>query len=321
MVLGSVQRAQKTEPIRPLTNSLPMQRTLIALSLSLIFAGCDSGTSSTANQTLRLSFSTLDALTNGFHYEGWAIIGGNPVSTGKFNVDANGDIVDLAGSPISNGDFNTGEDLSTASVIVITIEPSGDTDDIPSSTKYLGGDVASLATSLSPAHGSSLGNTYASSAGSYILTTPTDDPAAHDLSGIWFLDNSSGSPVAGLTLPTLPEGWAYEGWAVINGSPVTTGTFTAVDAADDAAPFSGPNAGPPFPGEDFLVNAPAGQTFPTDLSGGTAVISIEPFPDDDAAPFTLKPLTGAIPVGAASGTVYSLTNNSAAFPTGSASIR
>ncbi len=298
-----------------------MYRTLIALSFALIFAGCDSGTSSTNNQTLRLSFSTLDALTNGFHYEGWAIIGGNPVSTGKFNVDASGNIVDLAGSPISNGDFNAGVDLSTASAIVISIEPSGDTDAVPSTTKYLGGDVASLSSSLSPAHGSSLGNTYTTAAGSYILATPTDGPGTNELSGLWFLDNSSGTPAAGLTLPTLPDGWRYEGWAVINGSPVTTGTFTAVNAVDDAAPFSGPSAGPPFPGEDFLMNAPTGQTFPTDLSSGTAVISIEPFPDSDAAPFTLKPLTGAIPAGAASGTVYSMTNNASAFPAGSAAIR
>ena len=297
-----------------------MQRTLIALSLALVFAGCDSDSPSTTGQTLRISLSAVDALTNGFHYEGWAIIGGNPVSTGKFNVDANGNLIDLSDNPISDGDFNVGQDLSSASAIVITIEPSGDADAVPADTKYLGGDVSSLEAALSPAHGSSLGDDFSTADGSYILTTPTDDPAANDLSGIWFLDNSSGSAVAGLSLPVLPAGWKYEGWAVINGSPVTTGTFTSVDAADDTAPFSGAGAGPPFPGEDFLQNAPAGQTFPTDLSGGMAVISIEPFPDDDAAPFTLKPLTGDIPSGATSGTVYDLSNNASAFPSGSARI-
>ena len=286
----------------------------------LVFASCDSDPAVNTGETLRISLSAVDALANGFHYEGWAIIGGNPVSTGKFNVDGNGNLVDLSDNPISNGDFNTGQDLSAASVIVITIEPDGDTDAVPADTKYLGGDVSSLEAALSPAHGSSLGDDFSTADGSYILLTPTDDPAANDLSGIWFLDNSSGSAVAGLTLPVLPIGWKYEGWAVINGSPVTTGTFTSVDAADDAAPFSGAGAGPPFPGEDFLMNAPAGQTFPTDLSGSMAVISIEPFPDDNAAPFTLKPLTGAIPSGAASGTVYSLSNNASAFPSGSARI-
>ncbi len=298
-----------------------MQRTFIVLTLALVFAGCDSGTSSNDNQTLRISLTAADALTNGFHYEGWAIIGGSPVSTGKFNVDASGDIVDMSGSPIANGDFDVGRDLSTASAIVITIEPAGDADAVPADTKIFGGDVTGLNATLSAAHGSSLGDSFTTANGSYILATPTDGSGNNELSGLWFLDNSSGSPQAALTLPTLPAGWKYEGWAVINGSPVTTGTFTAVDAADDAAPFSGAGAGPPFPGEDFLTNAPAGQTFPTDLSGGTAVISIEPFPDDSAAPFTFKPLTGAIPAGAASGTVYPLMNNASAFPSGLAAIR
>ena len=258
-----------------------MQRTLLVLSLVLIFAGCDSDTATTTSQTLRLSLTAVDALTNGFHYEGWAIVSGSPVSTGKFNVDASGNLVDLSGSTISNGDFDAGQDLSSASAVVITIEPAGDTDAIPADTKYLGGDISSLDAALSPAHGSSLGDAFSSATGSYILTTPTDDPAANDLSGIWFLDNSSGSPAVGPTLPTLPAGWKYEGWAVIGGSPVTTGTFTAVDAVDDAAPF----------------------------------------PDDNAAPFTLKPLTGDIPNPASAGTVYSLSNNASAFPSGSATIR
>lgn len=297
-----------------------MQRTLIALLLALVFAGCDSDSPSTTGQTLRISLSAVDALTNGFHYEGWAIIGGNPVSTGKFNVDANGNLIDLSDNPISNGDFNVGQDLSSASAIVITIEPSGDADAVPADTKYLGGDVSSLEAALSPAHGSSLGDDFSTAAGSYILATPTNGDGTDENSGIWFLDLSSGAPLAALTLPGLPTGWKYEGWAVINGSPVTTGTFTAVDTVDDAAPFSGPNAGPPFPGEDFLVNAPTGQTFPTDIAGGTAVISIEPFPDSDAAPFTLKPLTGGIPANATDHVDYSMDNNAGAFPTGSARI-
>lgn len=297
-----------------------MKRTFLIFSLALVFSACDSDTSSIDGQTLRISLSAVDALTNGFHYEGWAIIGGNPVSTGKFNVDANGNLVDLSGSAIPNGDFNTGQDLSTATVVIITIEPDGDTDAVPADTKYLGGDVSSLEAALSPAHGSSLGDNFSTAAGSYILATPTNGDGNDENSGIWFLDLSSGSPMTALTLPGLPDGWKYEGWAVINGSPVSTGTFTAVDTVDDAAPFSGTSAGPPFPGEDFLVNAPAGQTFPTDIAGGTAVISIEPFPDNDAAPFTLKPLVGEIPANATDHVDYPMDNNAGAFPTGSARI-
>ena len=95
----------------------------------------------------------------------------------------------------------------------------------------------------------------------------------------------------------------------------------AVDEADLAAPFSGAEPGPPFPGEDFLSNAPAGMVFPTDLAGGTAVISIEPDPDDSTVPFTLKPLVGAIAADAVDHVTYAVGNNAAGFPTGSATIR
>jgi hypothetical protein len=126
-------------------------------------------------------------------------------------------------------------------------------------------------------------------------------------------------PSAGLTLPTLPAGWKYEGWTVINGMPVTTGTFLSTTAVDDADPYSSTMPGPPFPGEDFLVNAPAGLIFPTDIAGGVAVISIEPSPDNSADPFTLKPLVGNIPVGAIDHTTYMMNLNLSSFPTGTAS--
>jgi hypothetical protein len=74
-----------------------------------------------------------------------------------------------------------------------------------------------------------------------------------------------------------------------------------------------------FPGEDFLENAPAGLTFPTDLAGGVAVISIEPDPDNSTDPFTLKPLVGNIPADAVDHTLYQMGNNAAGFPTGTAS--
>ena len=271
--------------------------------------------------SLALNFSGIQPLANGLHYEGWAIIDGSPVSTGKFNVDASGNLVDLSGNLIANGEFVvTGTDLSGATAIVLTIEPAGDTDVVPSTTKFMGGDVSGLSANLAVSHGAALGDDFLGASGKYILATPTDDPAANENSGIWFLDLSGGSPAQGLQLPSLPASWIYEGWAVINGTPVSTGRFSDPAGADLDAPFSGPNAGPPFPGEDFLVNAPAGLTFPTDLAGATAVISIEPVPDDSAAPFTLKPLVGAIPSDGTDHVTYSMDNKAAGFPTGTATI-
>ena len=109
----------------------------------------------------------------------------------------------------------------------------------------------------------------------------------------------------------------YEGWAVIDGVPVSTGTFSTVDAADNSATFSGSKAGPPFPGEDFLINAPGMLTFPTDLKGGKAVISVEPVPDNSPMPFALKPLVGDISDMAADHTAYDM-NQNLSFPTGEA---
>jgi hypothetical protein len=273
-------------------------------------------------ETLELTFSGLEPLGNGFHYEGWAIISGAPVSTGKFNVGAGGELETTAGVAIVNNTFETGVDLASTTMIVLTIEPSGDTDAIPSDTHVLGGAVAGLAADLSVGDGSALGDDFLTATGNYILATPTDGALNNENSGIWFLSLETGAPTVGLELPTLPAGWAYEGWVVIGGSPVTSGRFTAFDVIDFAAPFSSSMAGPPFPGEDYLLNAPSGMTFPTDLAGGLAVISIEPEPDDSAAPYTLKPLMGGIGAQAVDHVTYAMPNMAGAtFPTGSAIIR
>lgn len=274
------------------------------------------------NQVLQLDFTGLEALANGFHYEGWAIIDGAPVATGKFNSDGSGGLVTTSGSAIANNSFDTGTDLSGATAIVITIEPDGDTDAIPADTHVLAGSVAAGSASLSVGDGAALGDDFLSASGDYILATPTDGAMTNENSGIWFLSLATGAPTVGLDLATLPAGWAYEGWVVINGTPVTTGRFTEVDVIDDDDPFSSTMAGPPFPGEDFLVNAPAGLTFPTNIAGGTAVISIEPEPDDSDAPFTLKPLMGGIDAQAVDHVTYAMPNMAAAtFPTGTATIR
>ena len=133
----------------------------------------------------------------------------------------------------------SGQLLSGATTAVITIEPSGDTDAIPTVTRYLAGPIANRAASLTVAAPEALNNSFASAAGKYVLATPTDGEGNNEKSGIWFLSLAAGAPTVGLTLPTLPQGWAYEGWAVIGGKPVTTGRFTAATGADQSAPFSG----------------------------------------------------------------------------------
>lgn len=292
---------------------------LAVLALAAPLACRDS--TSPRRDRIALQFTGLEPLASGFHYEGWAITSGGPVSTGKFNVASGGGLLTLSGAAIAGGEFTAGIDLDAATTIVITIEPNGDVDAVPSATKILAGSLTSGNALLQISAPQALATNFAAAAGKFILATPTDGMNNNETSGLWFVDLVGGAPTVGLSLPALSAGWTYEGWAVIGGKPVSTGRFTSVSGADASARYSGTLAAPPFPGEDFLVNAPAGLTFPTNLSGGMAVISVEPMPDDSPAPFTLKPLTRAIPANAADHVTFSMTVNPAPLPTGTATLR
>ena len=255
----------------------------------------------------------LGTLSAGFHYEGWAIIDGAPVSIGKFNVDASGVITDLDGIAIPNGRLAAGRDLRVASDFVLTIETPGDVDITPSPVKYLAGPLDGDAVTLSVAD--AFGDDFAAAEGKFILATPTDGPNNNETSGLWFLDLSSEPAAPGLVLPVLPAGWVYEGWVVVDGTPISTGRFDAGDAADFDAPFSGELDSPDVPGEDFLVEAPSGWTFPLSLRAQLTVVSIEPDDDDSPAPFALKPLVGEIPDDAATHHSFAMENLFLELPT------
>ncbi len=299
---------------------------ILSFTAFLIFGGCSNEDNVTNNPapetaTLTLNISGLADLGPDAQYEGWIILpstaktGGSQgelaKSTGVFTVDANGNMSKTGFDIDAN-------DLSNAIKFVLTIEPNPDPDPNPSAVHILAGSFSSGTADLTINDDAAIGVDFSSSTGAYILATPTNGADTDENSGIWFLDLSSGSPMAGLNLPVLPAGWKYEGWTVINGMPVTTGTFTSADVVDDADPYSSTMPGPPFPGEDFLVNAPSGLTFPTDIAGGVAVISIEPVPDNSASPFLLKPLVGMIPSDATDHVTYTMDLNLTSFPTGTA---
>ncbi|WP_066632136.1 hypothetical protein [Labilibacter marinus] len=283
------------------------------IALSVIFVSCnedDHNEVPAPEGMLTLDIDNLMKLESNERYEGWIIVNGAPVSTGTFMVDDMG--------KLSQSTFKVDKmELSAATDFVLSIEPHPDNDPAPSAIKILGGGFSGASADITAAHGAALGDDFSSVAGKYILATPTTPETTDELSGVWFLDLASGSPATGLTLPTLPSGWVYEGWAVIDGQPVTTGTFTAADMKDNSAPFSG-MGGPTFPGEDFVKNAPAGLTFPTDLTGSTIVISIEPSPDNSPAPFVFKPLVGNVPTPAMDHKTYMMNDNvMGSFPKGS----
>ncbi len=300
-----------------------MKKILIVVLPLVLWIGCkqkeDSPTAPTSKTILAMNFSGLQPLATGFHYEGWAVVNNQPLATGKFNIDAQNRLVTLSGQVITNGEFNVGRDISSASAIIITIEPAGDNDALPSTTKYLGGNVSNSAATLTVAHAAALGTDFTSATGKYILATPTDNVNTNERAGVWFLQLPGAT--AGFSLPTLPAGWKYEGWAVAD-RPLTTGRFSSSSGADEAKPYSGPNPGPPFPGEDYLLNAPSGLTFPLDLAGKTIVLSVEPNPDDSPNPFTLKPLAHQVPTNAQDHVTFTMNNQAAATnPTGTAAIR
>jgi hypothetical protein len=287
---------------------------LLLAALSFLFISCsdDDNSVEPTTSSMNLNISGLEDLGSSAMYEGWIMVDGAPKTTGTFTVDGSGNL--------SKSSFEIdSDDLSSATAFILTIEPNPDPSPNPSDVHIIAGDFNGSSASLTVGHGAALGDDFSSISGKYILATPTNGADTDEKSGIWFLDLSSGTPAVGLNLPTLPAGWKYEGWTVINGVPVTSGTFTSVTAVDDADPFSSTQPGPPFPGEDYLVNAPSGLTFPTDLSGGTAVISIEPDPDNSPNPFILKPLVKMIPTDAADHVTYDMDNNLGSFPTGTAS--
>lgn len=265
-----------------------------------------------AASMITMDIDNLESLADNERYEGWLIVDGEAVSTGLFQVDG-------SGNP-SQTTFEVSEsDATNAAAFVVSIEPFPDSDPLPSDIKILGGAFSGNTASVSVEHPAALSASFDGVSGTYILATPTTTTTDDEFSGVWFLDGSDMS--AGLDLPELPAKWAYEGWAVINGTPVSTGTFTSVSGMDLAAPFSGSDgSGPAYPGEDFIMNAPSSLSFPTDLRGMTIVISIEPVPDNSPAPFAFKPLVDMVPASAADHTNYDLDNQVASnFPSGSVS--
>ncbi len=283
------------------------------IALLLIFASCRKEViNPPTTKDITLNLTGLTNLGSDFVYEGWIIVGGAPKSTGTFTVDDAG--------VMSKSSFSVAiEDVDAATKFVLTIEPKVDADPAPSATKYLAGDFAGNTASL----GIGPVGDFSAASGEYILATPTDGMMTNETSGIWWVNPTGAAPVNGLVLPALSAGWKYEGWVVINGQPVSTGTFTNTSATDDSDTYSGPNSLPApngadgfFPGEDFLMNAPSGLSFPTDISGGKAVISVEPYPDTNPKPFSLKPLVGDIPAGGMDHVLYQM-NQNLDFPSGS----
>ncbi len=218
---------------------------------------------------LELTFDKLPPVGPDFVYEGWIILDGATTTSRFATTTALTQYV-----PAS---------LAAATAYVLTIEPRRN-DPAPASGTHI---VAASLTAGTPStltteHPAAIGTDFATAAAQYILATPTTASMTDNNLGVWFV--APGGPEA-LMLPTLPQGWIYEGWVANASGPVTTGRFRSGMGADSdgAGPTAGPLAGPPRPGQDFIMP-------PRDLVGGRVVITVEPEPDTAAAPFPIRPL-------------------------------
>jgi len=295
-----------------------MNKILITLIAALSFSQAQAST-----VELGLELSNLTPM-KGQHYEGWNIIDGKPFSTGRFSITKHGDIylVDNNGKMKmkvgSNGEasFKVNHNHIKSELFVLTIEPNGDKDNGPSNIHVIGGNYTKGQANLSIAHGSSLGTSFNSATGNFILAAPT---GGNFNQGVWFVNPSNG--MKDLDLPTLPSGWAYEGWIVntTNGKKFSTGIFkvkTGVDS-DAAGPYAGPLklSFPPVPGQDIVKSHVV-----LDDGKHAIVVTVEPYPDFDSSPYDIKILKKKINKGAKGMSSIELKNISDTAPTGTVHI-
>ncbi|MCR9164062.1 MAG: anti-sigma factor [Nannocystaceae bacterium] len=274
-LFGAIARSQGIAPSS--LDSVESDRFVCAKESSAVWCGLTAPVS--AAVTLELSFDGLMPLGEGYVYEGWLITADGPVTSGRFGIAAGQDTVSMGIDP---------ELAAASTMFVLTIEPEFGDDPAPSDTHVVAGVFEGGQALLDIDHPAALGTDFNDAAGRFFLETPSTADIADDYDqGVWFLDPAAGAP--SLDLPTLPAGWVYEGWVVGEDGPVSTGRFVDVAAPDSDAggPTAGPDATPPFPGQDFI--AP-----PMVLTGTRVVISVEPDPDDGPAPFQLKPLLGDV---------------------------
>jgi len=293
------------------------RRVALILAAAAVLVGLvpAAGASAGVAYRIRIQAQGLAPLVGAF-YEVWAVYGERKLSAGGFNVDAEGRPVDGLGHAAR---FYSPRNPARADAIVVTVEPIPDPDPAPSGIAILAGTPRKNTARLRfPAKLGSL-------AGSFILATPTDTATNDETAGVWFLDPGAG-PGPSLDLPELPSGWVWEGWGVTQGTPLSTGRFTSATGADSAAPFSGPNAGPPFPGEDFLANLPGGIAPPVNLANGSSIIVLTIEPDlggtdpTGAGPFSIKPLLTTVSAGATDHTSIALVRDLSTVPRGTATF-
>ncbi len=306
----------------------------VALTLfaSIVFYSCgdDSGIVTPQNKgSLYIAgFKHLDKNVEGT-YELWASVetgldhGENAYrSLGRFAVGTSGGLIDTSGGTFTP---NLGKiaNINDIGDVIITIQPPGYNDTIPSNIKLLGGakqlqgnelvfDLSIQYTDILP-----ISSQFFSAQAKYILASPTTGTASSQYQkGIWFTQDTAGSTL-GITLPVLPDTaeWTYQAW-VKDGADnyYNIGRFDAPNARDNnqLCELTGGLVWS-VPGHDWLTaNCPGGglpdiQSLNNDYS---VLITLEPKYEQGTAlgkPFYLKIFERSISVNPF-GTVQDMTN-------------
>ncbi|MFN0150287.1 MAG: hypothetical protein ACKVU1_06185 [bacterium] len=253
------------------------------------------------------------------HYEAWFVVGGQPRSGGKFRVNAAGKVTDLAGREVTDGILrvNPADAINGATEFFISLEPGDDTSALPAPTRILGGAFSGASANLSVSHPRALGVSYSTADGSYFLNTPTTETVKDFNRGIVFTlsDCAAGARDASATIAALPElpaaGWSYEGWVTrpTQGGVIAYSTGRFSDLCDFDSDRAGQGAGRfgsdengdglgdglAFPAQDFVDSSGSIPPLVLDAGGFSAAVSLEPEPDNSAAPFFLTVLDAPIP--------------------------
>ena len=298
---------------------------LIAFCSMLLLCAACGGDQSPGRIAFNLALPQFESIdTAGRVFEGWALVSGQPVSTGQFVLDASvtpkrvtsvdgatlyGTTASASFGPASTGLGTAFPFITLATGFFIAVEPAGANDGVPGDVLMAAdmnatGCVLTAAGVATGAVNWALGD-WTSASGVVTLMTPTNG-ASTNASGVWFINGAStdaGIITPGLSIPTPTGAWRVQGWVRNSGATpntFSTGQFTSAVRPDNDAqstPTRGSlNIGPMVPGQDF-INAVANTTPALDLASGTwsVEVTVEPAVDNSVAPFPLLLLSATIP--------------------------
>lgn len=263
------------------------------------------------------------------------------ISLGRFNVTVSGALVDTSATQNAfSVNLSVIADINTIGDALVTIEPPGDNDTIPSNIRILGGPKSNqggvLVFDLTMDYDEILGSIAAqfpNDSAKCVLAAPTTGDTNQYFRGLWFSKNSR-SPVAGLTLPFIIDtlDWTYQAWVFDRRNTswiYNIGRFNARGEQSQISPNSC-RQNPPdtlwqVPGEDWIQpNCPGLIPDIADLRNTDydIVITLEPRFEQGAAlskPFYIQLFKAVAPLSISYqyGTVLSLQNTSSSnLPSG-----